>query len=57
MSIAPGQVIVARELLGWTQLELAARGGLDPRLTTQFEAGRPSSDWNVIVMRHALAGC
>jgi DNA-binding XRE family transcriptional regulator len=39
VTITPGQVKAARQLLGWTALKLAMRVGVSEKILLAFEAG------------------
>jgi transcriptional regulator with XRE-family HTH domain len=54
-SLTAGQLIEARQLLGWRQEDLAGRAGISRASVSQFEIGtRRPSDWVLVLILRAF---
>jgi DNA-binding XRE family transcriptional regulator len=55
MPISPSQVKIARELMGWTQTDLAKRANLRTRTIVHFESGaRPLPFFDLALIKGIL---
>jgi DNA-binding XRE family transcriptional regulator len=55
MKITPEQCVAAREMLGWSRVELARVAGVGRTTLYTFERGAiPQSGWVLVVLRTAL---
>ena len=50
--LSPRQCKVGREVLGWTQADLAARSGLSPATVKRFETSQAVHSSFAVALRH-----